>query len=100
MLFGITRKEYRILKTKYIDAQEKIIDLERLNKSLKEDLKNANENIQELLYRQKMSEDEISKLNKIICNSMEERNRLNVELLELKNKPKRGRPKKKIEEEK
>ena len=50
--------------------------------------------LEELKFREKMREDDISKLNNAISNELEEINRLNVELAKSKNKPKRGRPRK------
>lgn len=100
MLFKITSKEYNKLKSKYMDSLDEIENLKIVITSLKNTIEEKNKKMEEMKYREILREDDISKLNNAIYNSLEERNRLNVELLELKNKPKRGRPKKKIEEEK
>lgn len=95
MLFGITRKEYKILKTKYQYEQERVKDLEIVNEHLKETIEEYKKKIEEYKFREIQREEDITKLNNAIANSMEERNRLNGELIELKNNHKRGKVKKK-----
>lgn len=98
MLFCITRKEYKILKTKYQDEQEKVKDLQIVNKHLKETIEEYKKKIEEYKFREIQREEDITKLNNAIANSMEERNRLNLELAELKKKPKRSKLRKNKEE--
>lgn len=94
MLFKITRKEYNTLKSIYQEELDKNENLNIVNNHLKDEIVNLKRQLKELKFREKIREDDVSKLNNAISNSLEEINRLNVELAELKNKSKRGRPKK------
>ena len=94
MLFKITRKEYNNLKIKYQEELNKNENLNIINDQLKEERNKLIRKVEEMEFREKIRENDISKLNNAISNELEEINRLNVELAELKNKPKRGRPRK------
>lgn len=94
MLFKITRKEYNKLKSKYMDCLDKIENQDIVIESLKNTIKQKDKKLDEMKYRETLREQDIEKLNNAISNSLEEINRLNIKLVELKKKPKRGRPRK------
>ncbi len=98
MLFGITitKKEYQLLKDKYMDLLEDMENLKIANRTLRETIQNQDRKYLEQEYRQSLIEDDILKLNNILSSLLNEKNELNSKILKLKkkNNSKVGRPKK------